>query len=219
MVAGTISLFRGPRLNKAEIGGKIEPTREVTLISARDSASNDEAVLLDPTPLFLPTKWNATQRSIAPREAGGKFQGYDTPKWSFRENELKLGLPSPIAVPEGIAEAVVSDASGVPLVGIGHAGSPVASPEARKGFVNVVAARSGRTIWKTIVKENIPPSGAWQPLEFFAAVDPAGLIGPLVLTSRSGNDEVDGFFAGYLSRSLRLGSQLAPGFYRITVGP
>ncbi len=214
-----LALFRGPVVSPDSVGLEKAPQRQVTLISAHDSVVNDEAVLLDPTPLFLPTKWNATQRIIAPPEAGGKFQGYDTPKWSFRENELKLGLPSPVSVPEGIAEAVATDAPAVPLVGLGRSDAQIPTSEARKGYVNVIATRSGRSVWKNGLSEGPPTTGTWQPLEFLAAVDAAGLLGPLVLSVRSGSDEVDGFFASYLSRTLRLGDRLAPGFYRITIGP
>jgi hypothetical protein len=56
-------------------------------------------------------------------------------------------------------------------------------------------------------------------MEFVAAVDPAGLVGPLVPTVRSGVEEVDNFFQNYLARTLRVGERLAPGFYRICVGP
>jgi len=52
-----------------------------------------------------------------------------------------------------------------------------------------------------------------------AAVDPAGLVGPVVPTVRSGVSEVDDYFARYLEETLRVGQRLAPGFYRISVGP
>jgi hypothetical protein len=64
-----------------------------------------------------------------------------------------------------------------------------------------------------------PGKGGWAPVEFVARVDAAGLVGPLVVTERSGLEEVDVFFANYLARTLRVGERLAPGFYRICVGP
>ena len=175
----------------------------VTLVNATDQALNDEAVLLDPTPLFLPTKWNATQRELAPPDPGGRFQGFDAPKLSFAENELKLGLPAPIAVPAGPAEAVAADA-------------PTA---ARGAFVEVRMAGNGRNVLAQAIPGAPPGRGGWAPVEFVARVDAAGLVGPLVVTERSGLEEVDIFFANYLARTLRVGERLAPGFYRICVGP
>ncbi|MCX6956888.1 MAG: hypothetical protein NTV51_32590 [Verrucomicrobia bacterium] len=213
-----LMLFRG-------VGGaplapaKAPPRPTVTVVSQRDVAVNDESVLLDPMPLFLPTKWNATQREIPAPEPGGRFQGYDTPRLAFAENELKLGLSDPISVPAGPAKAVTEDAVAAPLVGFGRLDTPVVAPKARGAFVEIVEASTGRTVWSDQIVEAPEGKGLWQPLEFMARVDPAGLVGPLVVTTRSGVEEVDGFFAKYLARTLRVGERLAPGFYRISVGP
>ena len=56
-------------------------------------------------------------------------------------------------------------------------------------------------------------------MEFIAAVDTAGLVGPLVPTVRSTDADVDDYFGRYLAETLRVGQRLAPGFYRISVGP
>ena len=56
----------------------------------------NDAALTDPTPLFLPTKWNAGQNALpanTQREPGGSFQGYP-PKLAFAETELKLDFPA-----------------------------------------------------------------------------------------------------------------------------
>ena len=191
----------------------------VTLVNATDQALNDEAVLLDPTPLFLPTKWNATQRELAPPDPGGRFQGFDAPKLSFAENELKLGLPAPIAVPAGPAEAVAADAPTAVLAGFGRVDVPEVGPAARGAFVEVRMAGNGRKVLAQAIPGAPPGQGGWAPVEFVARVDAAGLVGPLVVTERSGLEEVDIFFANYLARTLRVGERLAPGFYRICVGP
>ena len=193
--------------------------RTVTLVNDKDQVVTDESILLDPTALFLPTRWNATQREISRREAGGMFQGYDTPRHSFAENELKLGLPAPIAVPTGAAEAVMVEASVSALIGLGRTDQPVPIPPLRGGFVEIVAAASGRSVLAQAILESPPVSGQWQPVEFMAAVDALGLIGPLVVTTRSGLEEVDSFFSNYLIRTLRFSSRIGPGFYRIYVGP
>lgn len=220
IVGGLVALlFRGPGLPPVA-SPKIEPAPKVTLVSKQDRAINAEAVLLDPMPLFLPTKWNATQRELAPPDSAGRFQGYDAPRFVFTENELKLGgLQDPIKVPASPAEAVTTDAVAGALVGFGRADTPVPAPKARGAFFEVVEAGTGRAVWSDTIVETPPAKGAWQPVEFTASVDPAGLVGPLVVTTRSGVEEVDAFFAKYLARTLRVGERLAPGFYRILIGP
>ena len=56
------------------------------------SALDDEATLLDPTPLFQPTRWSTAQRTVTPPEPGGTFQSYRVPaNWIFVETDLRLG--------------------------------------------------------------------------------------------------------------------------------
>lgn len=214
-------MFRQPTAPRVEslASAKSSPARAVTIIPPKDFAVNDEATLLDPTPLFLPTKWNATQREIAPPEPGGRFQGYDVPRWSFAENDLKLGLPDPIKTPANPVEAVTSERPTVVLAGFGRTDAAVGPPPARGAMVEVVAASTGKKVLTHVVTEAPPGKGGWQPMEFLAGVDAAGLVGPLAVTTRSGEEEVDAYFVNYLSRRLRVGERLAPGFYRISVGP
>ena len=216
--AAVLMLFREPPALRPP-AEKPPAKRTVTLVNDKDHGVTEESILLDPTALFLPTRWNATQREIPRREAGGMFQGYDTPRHSFAENELKLGLPAPIAVPTGAAEAVMVETSVSALVGLGRTDQAVPIPPLRGGFVEIVAAASGRSVLAQAILERPPVSDQWQPVEFMAAVDASGLIGPLVVTTRSGLEEVDSFFSNYLIRTLRFGSRIGPGFYRISIGP
>jgi hypothetical protein len=64
-----------------------------------------------------------------------------------------------------------------------------------------------------------PGNRSWQALELLAAVDASGLFAPLVVTTRSGVEEVDSYFLDFVVRTLRLGERLTPGFYRISIGP
>ena len=195
------------------------PRPWVTLVSAKDKAVNDEAVLLDPTPLFLPTQWNATQREPAPPDPGGRFHGFDSPKLSFAESELKLDLPSPIPVPAGPAEAVAAEAPTSVLAGLGRVDGPAVGPAARGAFLEIKLASTGSPVWAQAIAAKPPGQGGWAPVEFVARVDAAGLVGPVVVTARSGLEDVDSYFANYLARTLRIGERLSPGFYRICVGP
>lgn len=213
-----VALFRVPD-SRLVMGSSQLPPRAVTLVGETDRAVNDEAVLLDPTPLFLPTKWNASQREVASPEIGGRFQGFDAPKFSFSEAEIKLGLPSPVKVPVGPSEAVSADGSLAAFVGFGRPPTPSVELAARGAYFEIVRAANGKRVIAQSIVERPPVKGAWQPMEFLVGVDAAGLVGPMAVTVRSGLEEVDVFLANQLTRILRIGERLEPGFYRIFVGP
>ena len=195
-------------------GGGTDPT-------AGDLAGED-AALHDPTPLFLPTHWSSAQKDIPARPPEGSFTGYE-PRLVFAGDRLGLGLV-PAAPPLRAAEALQAGPLGSnPLIGIGRADAPPPALGPRMACVSAADARTGRVV----LTESIPDAPgapvelrtrAWEPLEFMAAVDAAGLVWPLVPTARSGT-AADSFFLGYLSRDFRIGDRLAPGFYRIWVGP
>ena len=56
-------------------------------------------------------------------------------------------------------------------------------------------------------------------MEFLIAVDAMGLVGPPILTESSRVAAVDGYFQIYLVKTLHAGERLAPGFYRVCIGP
>jgi hypothetical protein len=176
-------------------------------------------MLMDPTPLFLPTEFNSSRIDYVPREPGGAFAGFPF-KMTFSDSELELDLPPATAVPATPAEALAGDPPGAPFIGFGRA-DPVVEPlSPRAAYVEIVDAGTGRSVLEMPLADARPPGDApWRPMEFIAAVDPSGLVGPLVPTSRSGADDVDTYFGRYLADTLRVGQRLAPGFYRIIVGP
>lgn len=213
-----LTLFRAPELYLPDRLTNLQP-KTVTLIGRADRAISDEAVLLDPTPLFLPTKWNASQRELVASEIGGRYQGFDSPKFSFAEMEVKLGLPPPVRMPAGPGEVVSADALSAGLVGFGRPSARTVALAPRSAYFEVVRAADGKKVLAQSISEPPPVKGAWQPVEFAVGVDSAGLIGPIIVTVRSGVEEVDGFFANQLAKTHRIGERLEPGFYRIFVGP
>jgi hypothetical protein len=176
-------------------------------------------MLIDPTPLFLPTEFNSSRIDYVPNDLVGVEAGFPFKK-TFSDSELELHLPPPNAVPQTPADALVDDPPGAPFLGFDRA-DPVMEPVSpRVAYVEIVDARTGRSVLGMPVADAHPPASApWQPMEFLAAVDRAGLVGPLVPTTRSGVDDVDAYFGRYLADTLRVGQRLAPGFYRIIVGP
>jgi hypothetical protein len=176
-------------------------------------------MLRDPTPLFLPTDFNSSRLDYRPREPGGGFSGYP-PELTYSESELALHLPPAIAVPEAPADALVGDPPGAPFLGFGRGDMDVEPLAPRGAYVEIVESGSGRSVFSRPVPDAHPPSSPpWKPMEFMAAVDAAGLVGPLVLTVHSEVAEVDAYFAHFLEEDLRVGQRLEPGFYRICVGP
>lgn len=223
VVAGVILLFRvsapAPAITPA--GGPKSSVGLVALGRGRDADPllTERAELFDPTPLFLPTEWNSAHKSFVLNEPGGASHPYpDEP--TFTASALTLDLPSPTEMPRSPADALEGDPPSAPFLGFGQADLPVDRLEVRDACVEIVEAGSGRRVFARPLTDVHPPgSASWQPMEFLAAVDAAGLVGPLVQTLRSGTEPVDSFFRHYLADTFRIGSRLQPGFYRITVGP
>jgi hypothetical protein len=176
-------------------------------------------MLLDPTPLFLPTEFNSSRIDYVPREPGGSFAGFPFKK-TFSDTELELHLPPATDVPASPADALAGDPPGAPFIGFDRA-DPVVEPLSPRGaYVDIMDAGTGRSVLALALADAHPPASMpWQPMEFIAAVDAAGLVGPVVPTNSSGVDDVDTYFGRYLADTLRVGQRLAPGFYRIVVGP
>jgi hypothetical protein len=114
-----------------------------------------------------------------------------------------------------------ADGTGVAPVGFGREERRVRPEAARGGLLEVIAAGTGeRVLTAELPEALVPPVGkAWEPLELLAIVDVAGLAGPLVVTESSRVEEVDAHFRRQLRQVFRLGERLAPGVYRVVVGP
>jgi hypothetical protein len=192
------------------------PSKPVGIV---DPVAIRGSLLFDLTPLFLPTDYNSSRKDYVPRPPGTAFAGFPFKK-AFADSGLVLHLPPPVAVPASPAEALAGDPPGAPFIGFGR-NDPRTEPLPPRGaYVEITDAGTGRPVFSQPVADARPPtSAAWKPMEFMAAVDPAGLVGPVVATVPSGSGEVDDYFARYLADTLRVGQRLAPGFYRISVGP
>ena len=230
-VAVVAALFRAPpEPPPAPIRAK--PILE--LPAAGHALASDRAVFKDPTPLFLPTRWNAVPPEHEQQQLEGKFQGYG-PDYSFSENELKLNLPPAIAVPASPARALVENSPGNPFLGIGRADVPVEPVPPRWGYVAVLGTSDSRVVYSqsindlSIINAPIMKGGGWRPVAFMAAVDAAGLIGRLAPVVSPEPPSGDRFvqlsgksvaaIGAYLADTLRLGDRLPPGLYSVTVGP
>ena len=218
-----LALFRTPDMSLSRAPAhRSTPAGQVELAPMGDSLLNEEVALRDPTPLFLPTRWNAVEDALAMmevREPGGSFRSY-APSLSFPEAQLKLDLSPPAEIPTRAADAFSIDKPDRPYAGFGQSDRKVTALPIRGGYVEVVNADTGQIMLQHAVLEDRPPAeGTWEPLEFLIAVDAAGVIRPPVLTESSRVPAVDTFFQDYVIKKLHLGERLSAGFYRIGIGP
>lgn len=212
-----------------------EPGRDATPavgfsgLRAPDAAVQEAAEMRDLAPLFLPTERNARLSRLPRREPGRTMLDMDAPRWAFQESALRFSetLPSPAVIhgrppaEAGAADALVPTDGAVALTAFGRGEAGVPRLSARGAMVQVIAAATGETVLTAELPVEATPVSekAWQPAQFLAAADAAGLVGPLILVEGSRVDEVDQYFRRYLVQSFQIGQRLTPGSYRITVGP
>lgn len=219
-------LIQAPRVSPPVAAPLVRPV-ELQRIAAADVAQSEEAALRDLTPLFLPTVWNASGAKLPQREPEKTFFDRETERFAFSEAAwgIDLALVVPLngkpVVAAGPRDVLAADDPAAVLTGFGRSEVKVVPLAPRGGVVEIVALGTGRPVLTMeLPSDTRPPTDAlWAPLEFLAGVDSAGLIAPLKLTVRSGVEEVDAFFRGYLPGTFRIGERLTPGFYRVVVAP
>jgi len=182
----------------------------------------EEAQFFDPTPLFLPTEWNSDQKPLPTNvlnDPGEMFVHFPS-KLQFAEEGVALEFKNPIQIPNKPSDTISVIDNEISFRGIGRGDVEVVPMAARGGYLVVRSAdASKRAIVSQSLPDARPPVDNWKPLAFMAVVNQAGLVGSLSLIERSGYESVDLYFQNYLVQSFRLGEYLAPGFYRISVGP
>lgn len=189
--------------------------------TAGNALLNDEAMLFDPTPLFLPTEWNVGHNTLpdnSMRDVGHSFQDYPA-QLTFNEVGVSLGFPPPVEVPAKVTDALPMVSRQQPFAGLGRTDLKVGGLPERGARVDVVSARDGSEALTLTVPVDQVPAGLWQPMEFLLAVDATGLVGPPVLMVQASDERLGATWQDMLAKSLRLGDRLAPGIYRVCVGP
>jgi hypothetical protein len=216
-----LMLFRAPveppeKRGSAVIKGRA-PVAAAPQVGFRRVAP-EEAALVDPTPLFLPTSWNTAQKEVALPKVGGAFADYPA-RFTYDEMESRSLAPKKDSAVD-VSGALALNSPGVALLGIGRSSVDLPTQSRRSAFYEVTSAAGGRVVLAEALASAKPPgAGAWEPIEFLALVNAAGLSTPLVPTVRSKREEVDAYFASYLTQQVRIGAKLSPGVYRIWVGP
>lgn len=225
LVAGTVMAYYWTRLRRLpEVATRPAPEAFIKLAARSDgtgdSALDERAEFFDPTPLFLPTPRNFGQGPLPARVVPQPGQIFEDlpPNLTVKENNLANYAGGYQAEDESLLE-VMDRGNEAPFAGFGRVESPPAPLPERTGFIEVKALNNGHLVFGTNVKDPALTLADSPPVEFMAAVDSAGLIGELVVTSGSGNEEIDGSVRDFLMKTFRLGSRLAPGEYLIAVGP
>jgi hypothetical protein len=180
-----------------------------------------EAHYLDPTPLFLPTEWNAGQNILPSnilRDPGQMFQDYPS-RLVYAEEGLDLRFPDHMQVPVKSEDTIAIISDRTQFQGVGRGDVEPAKLAARSGYVEISLINTGERVLAQPVPDAVVPDGNWRPMELMGAVDAAGLVGRLAFVQSSGVVEVDAFYRDYLEETLLIGTRLKPGFYRFSVGP
>jgi hypothetical protein len=186
----------------------------------------EEMALLDPTPLFLPTRWNsggAIGLSALAREAGMVMEDY-APWRAFPDRRAAVNFAGRELVPDTPTDWLKTGrpariGQGLALMRRDSSAQPL--PE-RAGWIEAARAGTGEVSFAgplRLPRDEALPAGLWRPVDFMAAVGWDGLVGlPTALTS-SGDERMDTLLPILLARDLRLAAGLLPGLYRVTVGP
>lgn len=220
VLLAVVGLFHFP--GSAGFGPPAAREVKVEMISsAGDARVHEQVSFYDPTPLFLPTEWNArpdAQSGSAVREPGEDVR-YGA-QLGFPVSAIKLAFPSRVEVPQKPVDALKQGSSEGPFLGMGEKDAALAPLPRRAALVEVVTADGGRQVLSQALLDARPPGNRdWQPMEFLIAVEPSGLVGLPAAVPGSASADVVAYFQNYLAKVLRVGERLAPGFYRIKVGP
>jgi hypothetical protein len=184
---------------------------------------SEQATFYDPTPFFLPTKWNTNQgplpASVQP-QPGQVFPNFGA-ELTYGRSELALPIAAAESTPQSPADLLKTPARD-PFLGFGRADVPLVPLAPRAAVFEITEIGSGRVVHvPNIASGVVLPAGQteWQPAEFLVCVTAEGLLGTPVETASSDVEDVDVFLRDYLEKTLRLGERLTPGMYRVVIGP
>lgn len=224
VIGGAFALVRVPSAKVEQAPDRV-PSARVGLgrLSTRgaDEATREEAALRDPTPLFLPTVWNAGASVRPPEIATGpetRFQDYPA-KLTNPASGLQLGFEPNVDLPRSPAEGLRVGDRLNPYGAVGRKVVPLVSLAQRLGQIDVVRTKDGVVVISeslAIRPELVAPD--WKPMVLLVGVDSLGLVGSTIVSS-SGVEDWDAIMRLFLEKTFRLGERLSPGFYRVIVGP
>jgi hypothetical protein len=211
----TIILFRAP--SSEQKSGQLSKASVASGVALKRVVSED-AVLLDKTPLFLPTDLNTAEKDVSLPKTGGIFSDFPP---IFAYSEFDVGFGGMRASENVVVNNALELASGAPLaLGFGRLFDQATGINPQRFYLDILSAKDGAQISQEVLLSNPPRTDAiWRPIEFMALIGTVGLEAPLIQIARSGSDEIDAYFSDFLARKLKRGANLSPGTYRLIVGP
>jgi hypothetical protein len=222
---GSIALLRPLADQAGQANPPVPPRVSVTPLGGKagDSLLHDQATFFDPTPLFLPTEWNTNQGPLpaaVQRQPGQVFPDFDA-KLTYSHAELVLPIESAESTPQRPVDLLRAQ-SRDPFLGFGRVDVLLAPLSSRTAMVEIREVGTGKVVLSRVLGGEVAITDGgpdWQPAEFLISVTAEGLLGRPMETASSDLEDVDLFFRDYLAKTLRLGERLAPGVYRVVVGP
>lgn len=224
VVVGVTAWLQIPSVTPAVKAGDPMPVLGFTRLDPKASADvmAEQLAAYDPTPLFLPTAMNSRGEKLSAggqANVGGPFSDLDA-QLVFGKDRANLEFAPIIEIPSGAVQGLaLTDRRERPLA-MGRADEVGGKLSARAGFLEAVRVADHHVVLALALPETgSKPEGDWQPMELLGAVSRFGLVGGLVVTVSSGSDAMDDYFNAQLTRELRVGERLPPGFYSFRVGP
>lgn len=228
VVVGGVTLLRFPNPPNPDLReARAAVTTPLRIVRTGGDVVQDERLraelaLQDPTPLFLPTQWNSGQANPAVRrDPPAVFSPYDP----ALQEERAMVLPVPAVVPEDALATVGVLERGPKFLELGRRPLDLQSVPGRWAKLEVSHAATGQVHLAEDLAGPAPEAGTpsrqefWAPMELLLVVNPAGLVGRPAVVASSGSERVDNWAVEYLSGPAALGARLAPGFYRVVLGP
>jgi hypothetical protein len=229
IVGGLALLVRAPAPPARRSGPETIPSVGLARLdgTAGGAVLREEALLRDPTPLFLPTADLNAAQGVEPKrsEPGDTFASYPE-KYAFVTTEVQFAFAPAVVVPDEKRPVEVTSLTdwSLPLQGFGRRDEPRPVLPPRGAYVEIVATADGGSVGleQALTEARPPTEQEWQPMEFLAAIEPGGSVGLPSLVVSSGVEKVDQYFLDYLVKNWRVGerlSKLKTGFYLIKLGP
>ncbi len=225
LVVGLVSLLQLPEMTPMVPASEKPPVVEFVRLeaAASDRTVQNEALLRNPEPLFLPTAVNAGQVGALSdderNEPVAAFQNFPS-ELVYTERDPVVNFPPVTQVPTSPIDALQLEGYRDAFDGLGRRDLAIRPLPVRLGHMQVMRASDGAVQLEMDLPEvEGVPGGDWAPLELLAAVDPAGLVGQPVVTKSSGLGQLDEWMVTHLARNIKLGHRLDPGIYHISIGP
>lgn len=179
---------------------------------------NDQALVFDTKPIFLPSKWN--EKQISPTKITDNLFQDLLPQTMLYPHETLAQINTP-ELSTLLSLDTLNKKLIHPFEGINQERSIFPSIKSPSAHI-VIKNFNHSDIIETYEVNNENPllqETFWAPLEFLVTVDESGLIMPLLISRSSGIENIDNFFKNTLCDPLLKLSHLPVGYYKITINP